>query len=367
MASSSKNKFKGPKKYNHGTDSQFVLSALDTNGNWKSIFSRSRPDSRSNKVFSEEAQILHLQKGFSNKEKGFELFNGDYRFAYIGLNMPGQNWQTALYHWIPATEWKTGAATALPSRPGISSWKFGSTGSTLFLHVRTSSGWLPKIWGWDRPYEQSPVLFSIEEQIARLKVQFESGGHDGNRFMLNTVEQAHIAYREGGNVKNAICYWIPVQGWCEGAKSFESSGNSELLPQMSGRLWLAGPEIKSRTIYPCNDIRRKFAAFSTKFAEVWPTVLDRYADTETGEIPEMVIEAFFWATEAVLQKRNNSRIIFGRIYFTDRQDFLLARLDTGQIYCPKVLSWPSKSYFTLPAKSENPVLVPEHQQYKRAI
>jgi hypothetical protein len=46
--------YKGPRKYEHGADSTFALAAFSVQGKWTTIYSRSRPGSRSNKVFTDE-------------------------------------------------------------------------------------------------------------------------------------------------------------------------------------------------------------------------------------------------------------------------------------------------------------------------
>lgn len=333
--------FKGQKTYNHGEDSTFVLSAMMPDGSWKTILSRSRPGSRSKKVFPESDQVQHLKAGFLGNEKGFATVQGCI-FAYVGYNQPGTTWQTAIWHFTPDTGWKSGPPQRLPS-PKVSSWKFGPTGSTIYLHVRTDAGWLPKIWGWDRPSEQSSVQFPLEEQIKRLQVQMAAGGHDKCRFEPSSIIQAHIAYREGGSVKDAICHYSIEQGWVDGSKPYTAPDVPADLPQMVGKLWVADPQ-RSRTITANNEIRRQFQIFRGNFIENWPGAVDKYTDPNTAQLPDMAIEAFFWAWWAVSVKNSNPGISQARIYFPGKE-YLLVRMSNGQPYCPKANSWPLPHFF----------------------
>jgi hypothetical protein len=341
-----KQQHKGPRKYEHGKDSTFILSALSVHGQWISIFSRSRPGSRANKVFTQDEQLSHLRRGFSEKAKGFDMFGGDFLFAYIGLNAEGQTWKNAIHSWTAASGWKSGAPESHPAISSTPVWQFGPHGSTLFLHVRNAAGWSPKIWGWDRPGSNSLIVFPLEEQIKRLQVQFQNGGHEKNRFNPAEIIQAHIARREGGSIQNALCYYTPETGWQQGTKPYQSPDKPVDLPEMSGKLWVTGPNMKAETIRPNNFLRRQFQVFCSDFPNQWPTAVQRYCDPETGEIPMGVIEAFFWAQEAKIKKANSPAVNMARIYFGDKPQYLIARLDTGQIYDPRCYSWPSPDYFT---------------------
>lgn len=253
-----KQQYKGPRKYEHGADSTFALAAFSVQGKWTTIYSRSRPGSRSNKVFTDEQQLLHLRSGFTDKGKGFQMFSGDFLFAYIAHKSEGQNWKSALYFWTPNDGWKTGVPPSLPVLSPTPVWKFGAQGSTIYLHIKNAAGWLPKIWGWDRQNENALVEFPLTEQIKRLQVQFSNGGHDKCRFDPAEVIQAHIACREGGSVKNSLCWFTPEKGWQEGTKPYQpdpAHDPATPLPEMIGKLWVTGPDLKAETIRPNTFLR----------------------------------------------------------------------------------------------------------------
>ena len=339
--------FKGPKKYEHGRHSPFVLSALSITGQWVTIYSRARPGSRANKVFTDDEQLLHLRQGFTDKAKGFQMFDGDFLFAYIGRNAVDRTFKNALYHWTLQAGWKTGPIANLPTVASTPQWKFGSEGSTLYLHIKNAAGWLPKIWGWDRPDEKSTITYSLEEQIARLQQQFADGGHGKCRFKPSEVIQAHIAYRVGGSVQNSICYFTPQTNWQQGTKPYQAynSAIDEDLPEMRGKLWVCAPDKRSETIRPNVHLRRQFSRFCAAFAEQWPAAVDRYCDPESGEIPLIVMEAYFWANEAKIKKGTFPAINMARIYFGGDPRYLLARMDSGKIYDPRCFSWPPPDFF----------------------
>lgn len=114
--------------------------------------------------------------------------------------------------------------------------------------MRNAAGWLPKIWGWDRPGSNSLIVFPLEEQIKRLQVQFQNGGHEKNRFNPAEIIQAHIARRDGGSIQNALCYYTPETGWQQGTKPYQSPDKPVDLPEMSGKLWVTGPNMKAEKI-----------------------------------------------------------------------------------------------------------------------
>ena len=170
-----------------------------------------------------------------------------------------------------------------------------------------------------------------------------AGGHDKCRFEPSSIIQAHIAYREGGSVKDAICHYSIEQGWVDGSKPYTAPDVPADLPQMVGKLWVADPQ-RSRTITANNEIRRQFQIFRGNFIENWPGAVDKYTDPNTAQLPDMAIEAFFWAWWAVSVKNSNPGISQARIYFPGKE-YLLVRMSNGQPYCPKANSWPLPHFF----------------------
>jgi hypothetical protein len=179
---------KGPRTYDHGKDSRFVLSMLDQSGKWHSIFSRDRPGSRSRKVFTDDQLITHLKESFSSS--AYKQFNiPNCVFAYIAENQPGNNYTKALHHHKDG-QWRTGA---------------GYISSTNIEDAKTVGKFmlcrLDQYGKWHKSY--SKVSEEPDTVVMnQLAIDFNQSSEKAT-----TVFAYIAANRLGHNHKNALCHW----------------------------------------------------------------------------------------------------------------------------------------------------------------
>jgi hypothetical protein len=337
--------YRGPVRYNHGTDSPYKLCVRSVEGVWVTRWSRARPGSRAKKEFSKDAQLAHLMRSFEEEQKGFEGMVGTADYAYVA-EAAATSWEGALWLWDKSSRtWvkNTRQPNDLPNKP-TKKWVFKQE-SRFFLHVKVQTGWLPKIYGWLAASEYEPPVFSEQEEVARLQAQLLAGGHEGNKFELASVVQAHVARCAGGHVGYAEAYYTPERGWYQGEAPLLPSTIE--VPVLSTRLWVSYCNgTKSETIRMNAALAVRYGGFLRVMADSYAAYLNQYVDPETGEVHPLAIECLFWALIGQEKKHMNPACNNVRVYL-DESNYLVVRID-GQgrfLYAKECLAAPTLAFF----------------------
>jgi hypothetical protein len=340
------NQFKGPKTYNHGIDSRFVLCILDAKGNWHRLYSRDRPGSRAKKLFTDQEILLHLRQQFTSGDKR-QFVVPDAVFAYIGEHKQAQSYKNALYHWYDNGKgWITGPCNHIATFQKTVKFRIGPEQSQFGLHVKVSGQWLPVIYSIDRPNEFSDQVFSEKEIIAALLGTFANGGYKGNSFAPQEVQAAYI-YRLA-NKARLLVYNAVTRTWENTAQPGPATGNkAETMPDTS-RLWFMHQgSTRTNVVRFTPDHLRQLELYRSWVCENYPGMIERYTD-ENGEIHPAVFEAFYWANVAGNYNRQQP-IDRCCIYFEGSDQHLVVRFNretgAGLPYTVDLKGYPDQDFF----------------------
>jgi hypothetical protein len=183
---------------------------------------------------------------------------------------------------------QTATATRRPPRKRRKTrWHYGAESDFKML-VFAGDRWLPPFYSHDVPNKAiakgTRAEFSAAQKIERLQQLFAKGGTRGNAFNPLAITFA-VILPNFGKMADAVARWSPHSGWQATQRKAPSP-----LPPSEWRLWLAGEPNYTFTADPkCGEFRQ----FAAEFAVNKPDLVARFADPESGELPQAFLIAAY--------------------------------------------------------------------------
>ena len=207
-------------------------------------------------------------------------------------------------------------------------WKYGAE-SDFKLLVFTGERWLPPLYSHDVPNKAiakgSRREYSAAQKIERLQQLFSGGGTRGNAFNPVAVSFA-VILPNFGKMSEAVARWSPHSGW-QNAEGKPTSPAS-LMGKSAWRLWLAG---EPNHTFSADLQSGEFRQFAAGFPQNRPDLADRFADPESGELPQTFLLAAYLGEVA---RRLHANRKFSRAYIyhgTSPQPLLRVDLASGRL------------------------------------
>ena len=166
-------------------------------------------------------------------------------------------------------------------------WIYGRESSFKLL-VFTGERWLQPLYSHDVPNKAivrgTRAEFSQAQKIERLQQLFAKGGTRGNAFNPMAVEFA-VILPNFGKMSDAVARWTPQSGWQTVQPKVPSTSSAP-----AWRLWLAG---KPNHTFGADLKSGEFRQFAADFPLQRPDLVARFADPESGELPQTFLIAAY--------------------------------------------------------------------------
>jgi hypothetical protein len=186
------------------------------------------------------------------------------------------------------SDMQTTTATRRPPRKRRKTrWVYGRESSFKLL-VFSSGNWLQPLYSHDVPNKAiakgTRAEFSDAQKIERLQQLFAKGGTRGNSFNPTAVEFAAIL-PNFGKMSDAVARWSPHSGWQTVQPKAPSISTAP-----NWRLWLAGEPNHTFGL----DLKSgEFQQFAADFPAKRPDLVARFADLQSGELPQAFLIAAY--------------------------------------------------------------------------
>jgi len=209
----------------------------------------------------------------------------------------------------------------------VPKWHYGKD-SELLLVVRIDGKYLKNIASLDVSSKYRKAVgsnaYPTARKIEMLKKLFSAGGTRGNSFNPAAVEFAAICPNQNGtgmaDIRQAMEVWTPSGGW-----QAYTQPEPPQKPATQWRVWLAGtPNI---TIAFDDKMKAAHAGFCSRFLQNKMDIVARYADAESGELPEGFLIACHLAQEAMARSASGT---YSRCYiYASSKTDAVCRVDLG--------------------------------------
>lgn len=166
-------------------------------------------------------------------------------------------------------------------------WKYG-TESSFKLLVFDGHCWLPPLYSHDVPNKGiskgTRAEFSDTKKIERLQNLFSRGGTRGNHFDSGKMTYA-VIIPNFGKLKDAVTFWMPQSAWRPVQKT-----TAPPTLNRDWRLWMAGSK---HLTFVANTECDEFQQYAANLPTNKPHLVVRYADPESGELPQSFLIAAY--------------------------------------------------------------------------
>jgi len=204
-------------------------------------------------------------------------------------------------------------------------WEYGKESSFKLL-LFNGHCWLPPLYSHDVPNKSiakgTRAEFSDTKKIERLQQLFLRGGTRGNNFDSAQMDYA-VIIPNFGKLKDAVAFWTPQSGWQPVQKA-----TAPPTLNRDWRLWMAGSKPLT---FVANTECDEFRQYAASLPANKPHLVVRYADPESGELPQIFLIAAYLG-EIALRLQAGQKYTRAYIYYgASTQPVLRVDLASGRI------------------------------------